>query len=303
MSDFLEKAVLRTLAYADVFDYPMTGEEVGRWLIRIQNPESRIQNLRDVLGRLRKQVLITKKGEFYCLKGREEVFDLRERREKNAVVKWKVARRVGKWLRVIPTVKMVAVTGALAMNNCDEEDDVDLMIVTASGWLWTTRLVVTLVLELLGLRRKPGDVRVANKVCVNVWLDEGDLGVKPGKYGLYLAHEVLQAEPVVVKEDVYKRFLRTNEWVRGWLPYGWEWRKKKLVQVQVQEKIEEKGSRLRSNSSLVERLAYGFQRWYMRRKKTREVVSETRAMFHPEDVGRKIMSKFKARMLKLQLKS
>jgi hypothetical protein len=312
----IKKAILRALVYADMFDYPLTEEEVGRWMIESkskfkskrkkedqENQENQLNQVKRVLEKLVDKGEVVGRGERLCLKGREKVFQIREERERWSREKWKIARRVGRWLKIIPIVKMVAVTGTLAMNNCREDDDVDLMIITSPGWLWTTRAVVTGWLVVLGLRRRPGVEKAKGKVCANVWLSEGDLKVEPGGYVLYLAHEVLQAEPVVDKGGIYSEFLAENAWVKDWLPEAWKWRMDKNQESRIKNQGEfssNLGSQQRlggGESCLIEEVAFRLQKWYMRGKITREVVTRTRAMFHPEDVGERVMRRYRERIL------
>ena len=42
---------------------------------------------------------------------------------------YKIAERVARWLRFVPFVRMVAVTGTLAMKNSEKESDIDFFVV------------------------------------------------------------------------------------------------------------------------------------------------------------------------------
>ena len=57
---------------------------------------------------------------FYFLEGRKDLVEKRIQNDKNSIVKYKIAERVARRLRFVPFVRMVAVTGTLAMKNCEK---------------------------------------------------------------------------------------------------------------------------------------------------------------------------------------
>src|SRR5258706_5721763 len=68
----LERAILETLAYSDVFDYPLRLDELYRYLpMRVE-----IGQLRQVLNSL--NGLLGMKDEFYFLSGREKTVQIRK---------------------------------------------------------------------------------------------------------------------------------------------------------------------------------------------------------------------------------
>ena len=155
----MEKAILETLVYGDVFDYPLEKREIWKYLIdyelRITNYELRIRKLEKGLAALLKDRKIEVGSGYYFLPGREKIVELRRKREKWSKKKFKKAERIANLLKIIPTVKLVGISGALAMENVDEGDDIDLFIVASANRLWLTRFLVTVLVELIGQRRKP----------------------------------------------------------------------------------------------------------------------------------------------------
>jgi len=128
----------------------------------------------------------------------------------------KIARKVARWLRLIPTIKMVAVTGALAMENSDKEDDVDLLIVTAKNRLWFSRGLVVTFLRFFGLYRRPRKIK--NMICPNMLLDEEHLVVHKKEQDLFSAHEVCQLKVLWEKDGIYQKFVKENQWAKRFLP-------------------------------------------------------------------------------------
>lgn len=206
-----KKAILRTLAYADVFDYPLTAREVHHFLIA----NGKI-NQHSVNQDLKKLPQVSQKESFYFLKGRGKIVSLRRKRERWSREKLKIAKRVAGWLKPIPSIRMVGVTGALAMKNSDEEDDVDLMIVTSKDRLWLSRGLIVTFLRLTGLYRRPDKIK--NKICPNMLLDESHLKIPKKEQDLFSAHEVCQLKLLWDRDETYQKFVKENQWSKRYLP-------------------------------------------------------------------------------------
>lgn len=315
----IEKAILKTLAYADIFNFPLTSGEIWGYLIarddnreykRIKNEFKRISEFEDCL-----KVLISggkiSADEGYCfLKGREKIVGLRKKREKWSREKVKKAKRIANLLKIIPTVKLVGISGALAMNNAEEGDDIDLFIITSSGRLWLTRFLVTLLVEVTGQRRKPRQGKLGNwrgfpynreaissfaykdKVCLNMFVDEVHLAVPPSERNLFTAHEVVQMKPLWSRDGVYQRFLRENLWVGKFLPNSLR---------NTRHETRDTILPLYPFLSGLERLLMVLQLKYMQKRRTTEKISPGRILFHPEDKGKWVLENLKLKMKKLKL--
>jgi hypothetical protein len=137
---------------------------------------------------------------------------LRRRRLEISRQKWLKAKKFVRILSLIPWIKLVCVTGALAMNNAEPADDIDLMIVTSANRLWLTRLLV-LIFGFPWLRRGR---KINDRLCFNLWLDETALPLK--ERNLYTAHELCQAKPIFDRDNTYQKFIQANLWYKRFLP-------------------------------------------------------------------------------------
>ncbi len=207
--------ICRTLVYADIFDYPLKEPEIFSYSIsrNALSLSSFGLSLRKAVGH--KQVF--SKGGYYYLPGREMIVAIRQRRKIASGNKMKIAQRIAFWLKFIPTVKMVAITGALAMDNSEKDDDIDLLIVTAKKRLWLTRFLTTFLVELVAERRRPKDQDFKDKICLNMFLDEENFPVPQSERNLFSAHEVCQLKPIWNRGGTYKRFIRENKWTTQFL--------------------------------------------------------------------------------------
>ncbi|MCL5995396.1 MAG: hypothetical protein M1546_04990 [Chloroflexi bacterium] len=208
-----QQAVLWTVAYADVFDYPLTLNEVHRYLWGL--PATR-KDVADILrpGRHRPLGLshVTGNGDlprggYYTLPGREAIAGLRTRRERMAARLWTKAWSYAQWIARLPFVRMVALTGSLAMGNVERNADIDYLIITEPNRLWLCRACVV-ALTLCAARR--GDT-----ICPNYFLSENALALR--ERNLYTAREFAQMIPLYGL-SAYQHMRACNPWVRNYLP-------------------------------------------------------------------------------------
>lgn len=294
----MEKAILKTLAYADIFDYPLTEAEIRKWLIEKKVDD--VGYFRQSLARLVAEGKIGSLAQFYFLPGRTHLLTVRQRRKKASLQKIKLAQKVAARLKLIAWIKMVAVSGALAVDNAREEDDIDLMIVTAADRLWLTRLSTIFLAELFARRRRPEDSEFADKICLNVFLDEGRLVMDKEERDLYFAHEVAQARPLWDRGGTYRTFIEKNTWIADFLP-NWQTEGGKKAKEESSHSLASLLLFLNPLASLLELLAFWAQRRYMAKRRTREIVSPTRAFFHPFDYRIHTLLEYQKRLEKLRL--
>lgn len=262
---------LLTLLYHDIFEYPLTLMELIKW-----EPGKKAMRLKYKIPGYE-----FKDGYFY-LKGRKGLVFKRTIRRRSSINKLKIVRKAVRVLNAIPQIKMVAVTGATAMFNARGESDIDLLIVTQKGRLWTTRLACLLALKLFGIPvRRFGENSEKDKLCLNMWLDDSSLTWPENDRNIYTAHEIAQIIPILNKDKTYEIFLNKNKWLKDYWPNS--------VKIPiVVKKITKK-----RKGNLTEFLLRDLQYLYMRKKISREVVRKDKAIFHPIDWGEKVLANFK----------
>ena len=282
-------AVLRTLAYAGIFNYPLRREEISKYLIldsAIRIQEAGIYNAIHRITTDRKGLIGEKEG-YYFLEGFEGGVKQRKRRRKIAKGKYKVAGRFVRWAKLIPTVKLVGVSGALAVDNAHEEDDIDLFIIAQAGTVWITRFLSVLLAEILRVRRCPSGTDIKDKICLNMFVDEKHMGVAENERDLFSAHEVVQMRPIYDRGGVYNRFIYMNRWVREYLPNAIG--QLKTATQNLKPRLPFAGNII----ALVEGFLKKIQLFYMRPKITQEVVADGYLRFHPVDARRVVLRRYK----------
>jgi hypothetical protein len=200
----VERAILQTIAYADVFNFPLTLTELERYLIGTTASGAEVFAC---IGRLQHNAMIEETEGYFTLAGREGLVALRRERSRRATRLWPLALRYGRWLARVPFVRMVAVTGALSVDNVTSEADIDYLLVTEPGRLWLSRLMVVSVVRWAAL--------FGVKLCPNYIVSETALVFE--EQNIYTAHDLAQMVPIAGRET-YRRLRTANQWVEGFLP-------------------------------------------------------------------------------------
>src|SRR6266699_1902963 len=135
----VEQAVVKSVAYADVFDYPLQAAEIHRYLHGVAGSWDATAT---ALARCCARGQVSHRDGFYMLAGREGLVNLRRRRAVQAERLWPTAVKYGHVIAGLPFVRMVAVTGSLAWDNVNDAGDIDYLIVTEAGRLWLCRWLI-----------------------------------------------------------------------------------------------------------------------------------------------------------------
>lgn len=278
----LKKAVLKTFIYSSLFDFPLTGYEVYYYLIELQASQEKVREI------LSKAKLVSKKDDYFFLNDNFNLVSKRIERKSASQQKWKIADKASRLLSCIPTIQVIGVTGGLAMNNADKEDDIDFLIIAYPGFLWITRFFSTILLDFFGLRRKPHQKNVKDLICLNMFLDTKHLGILLQDQNLYLAHEVLQMTPLLNRNHTYEYFLGQNKWVEKFLPNCWNVKNSDL---QLRTFSSHKFTLFLSALFYpLENFLYILQKKYMEKNMTSEKVNLHHIEFHPGNFKEKILS-------------
>lgn len=282
--------VVSALAYHHLFQDPLTIEQIHQLLIT--SVSISLASVRRSVEQLLRHHRIIQNGRNYALPGFSQQ-NIRQHGERTRASREKIfiARRAARCLSFIPWVKLVAVTGALAMENADESDDIDLMIVTDTNRLWLTRPIILLLTSIFFKRRKPIPLSLSpyplalrNALCLNLWIDEDALIIPKYQRNLYTAHELAQMIPLVNRNRTYEWMISVNAWGRKFLANAWE--KFQVLGMTYQVL---RGSRILDTLNY---FCYKLQRWYMLPKMTTERVSLHAAYFHPGNRSREILLRY-----------
>ena len=197
----LQRAILEALAYSDIFEHPLRLDELHRYLPM----RAEVGELTSALNSL--QGYVESQDEFYFLPGRADIVEIHRQREARSHELLPYAIRYGRILGSLPFVRMVALTGSLAVLNLSKNSDFDYMLVTAKGRVWTARLFAVALNRTANL--------FGHTLCPNLIVSETAL--QWPLHDLYSARELVQMIPITGM-DVYNRLMRANEWAEDFLP-------------------------------------------------------------------------------------
>ncbi|MEK9176003.1 MAG: hypothetical protein AAB520_01015 [Patescibacteria group bacterium] len=282
----LQRQVSKTLIYSDIFDFPLTLEEIHKYLIT--DKKNSIEKVKEVLQADKK---IKSKNGFYCLAGREKTISLRGHRQKESAKKIKNAYKIIKVFKFIPSIKLLGVSGSVSMKNADKNDDIDLFIISEFRSVWLSRLATVCILKLLRIYRGKNSVDVSNKFCLNMIIDEKNLVFQKSRQDIYSAHEIVQILPLLVRDNIYQKFINANLWTKKYLA-NFE---------PVEIKNENIGFVSRLSLQIVqilnlEKIAKLIQIAYMGKIKGKETIRDGFLAFHPHDPRKKILRSFKMKL-------
>ena len=207
-SDLREaRAVVDTIAYGAVFEYPMTLTEIHRSLMGVSLSRSEVSRL------LRHHPLIRESVDaeppYHFLKGRRS--SVEARREATRLTRELLARERSAidLVRRAPFVRMVAFSGATAHEN-SRDGDVDIFVVTARERTWAVAFLLFVAMKLLGRRRT---------ICLNYFLSEDRIAL--AERDPFTASQIVSLKPLS-GSGVFYRLVRANAWGASFFPNFWE---------------------------------------------------------------------------------
>ncbi|MEX2054919.1 MAG: hypothetical protein WD972_01945, partial [Candidatus Andersenbacteria bacterium] len=226
---YLEQAIFNTVRYFALFSLPVTATQIWRSLVippattQLRWDGHALYSLSAVQQALTtsvwlKQHLETEWG-YYCLPG--ERLLVRERLWRHTISqdKWKIVSRAAKLLSAVPFVRSLSVAGSVAQDNAKVTSDLDMFVIARHGRIWTARLLLLAVTQLLGRRRRHWDEQAPDKVCLNHYITDESLLMTPEIRTVFTAVEYTHHVPLT-GHALYRSFHATNDgWFKRFLMY------------------------------------------------------------------------------------
>ncbi|HAU98821.1 MAG: hypothetical protein UX04_C0002G0005 [Microgenomates group bacterium GW2011_GWF2_45_18] len=216
MNSRISSACIKALGYSAVFSFPLTFEEIFRFS-QTEKPFSRAELSRSLVM-LERAKKITKVREYYFFPGTSAWAEKRIRDREKFQEKLEYARSVGLCIARVWGVRGVLLSGSLGAGAVQSYDDLDFVVITRKGLMWTTRFLVVLFLKFVGLYRGKNDLankELEKKACTNLWMDESTLELPLEKQTLYSARELIQAQPIACPLELSERLLQKNTWMHS----------------------------------------------------------------------------------------
>lgn len=199
-----EFAILRTVLYSSLFEYPLTLPELRISLLQSLQDESSI--LDRYKGSPALQSVIDFREGCFFLRGRSHLPETRRLREAQSGAVLEENLRLLALICSIPFTRMVALSGSAAHLNLDDAGDVDLLMITRGNRVWTVALITLILTKLLGRRKT---------VCFNFVISDYRLRVE--QEDLFNANQMIHLRPLI-GYDVCRQFLGENPFVFTFYP-------------------------------------------------------------------------------------
>jgi hypothetical protein len=204
----LREAIIRTVCYFDLFDYPLTREEIAKWLYGASAGEGEV---RAAVNALVDEKKMKEENGLVFFSDREGLAAVRAERKIFSDRKWKRARRWARVYAALPGVELVGVGNTLAYDNAKDGSDIDFFIVTAAGAIWRTRFLCAALAAVFDLRPKANDNR--DKLCLSFFVTTEALEMLKlarGSEDIYMYYWTRLMRPLFGKTKTYELFRAAN---------------------------------------------------------------------------------------------
>jgi predicted nucleotidyltransferase len=199
------RSILRTLAYYDIFSYPLTVNEIYHSLgVNHTNPEE----IQRELESLSAQQLVYSKRQFYLLNNDEKFIERREKGNKLAIKRLQTAKRVSSFISRFPFIRGIMLSGSLSKGFMEEDSDIDFFVVTHPNRVWFSRLMLMAFKKIFLLNSK-------KLFCINYFVDAENLEIE--EKNIFTATELVTLLPTFGR-DTYEQLYQKNLWVKDFFP-------------------------------------------------------------------------------------
>lgn len=282
----IDDAIIATLAYFDIFDFPLKKNELKEYLY-YENPKN-IHELNSMTD------------EYITLKDRKLLIPQREKREKLAKKLWKKTKRYAYFMKCVPFIKMVAVCNNLSYNNPSKTSDIDLFVICEKNRLYLGRTLFTFWLHVLGIRRH--HKKISGRFCLSFFITEEHMNLEDillRNHDIYLAYWLKTLRPIFGKKN-YMRLLEKNKhWLKKYF-YEQTFHYDQIIDHSLIFKIIQTSQEWFLNLTIAPFLEKLLKRWQQKRASKKAlklnqsfpnvIISDTMLKFHDQD-RRKIIQK------------
>lgn len=199
------KSILKTLLYYDIFEYPLTAEEV---YIRCNIRRLTVEEIKNELECLVKNKYLYQFNKYYLVRNNPEFITKRLRGNELAKKYLTKARRVSRIIAWFPFVRAVFLSGSISKGFMNEKSDIDYFVITHPNRLWISRTLLMLFKKLFLLNSR-------KYFCINYFIDTAHFEIE--EKNLFTATELVTLLPVYGANH-YIEFYKSNDWVKSYFP-------------------------------------------------------------------------------------
>ncbi len=212
----LERAIVHTLLYFELFSYPLTEGEIWQFT-HDDAPEARqpgasasFEAFQEKLQDLENKGLVFRFQDFFQTQNDPAWVERRLEYNHRADTMLPVARRMSRLIAAFPYIRAVFVSGSLSKHCMRPDSDIDFFLITTPGRLWLARTMLVLFKKIFLFNSH-------KYFCVNYFIDTEHLEIE--EKNLFTATEVITLLPMYGREW-YQAFYRKNQWAWRRFPHS-----------------------------------------------------------------------------------
>ena len=201
----LKRDIIRTLAYYDIFSYPLTASEVYH---NLRDNHTSLDEVKRELEKLSRSQILHRKGEFYLLNNNDTYIKRREKGNQLAKKRLKTAQRVSGFISRFPFIRGIFLSGSISKGFMEEDSDIDYFVITHPNRVRFSRLMLMLFKKIFLLNSK-------KIFCINYFVDSENLEIQ--EKNIFTATELVTLLPTFSSE-MYEELYAKNIWMRQFYP-------------------------------------------------------------------------------------
>lgn len=201
----LKRDIIRTLAYYDIFSYPLTASEVYH---NLRDNHTSLGQIKKELKKLCENQVLHCIGEFYSLNNDDTYIKRREKGNELAKKRLKTAKRVSRFISRFPFIRGILLSGSISKGFMEEDSDIDYFVITHPNRVWFSRLMLMLFKKIFLLNSK-------KIFCINYFVDSENLEIQ--EKNIFTATELVTLLPTFSSE-MYEELYKKNVWMKQFYP-------------------------------------------------------------------------------------
>ena len=119
------------------------------------------------------------------------------------------AKLAAAFLQLTPFIRMIGLNGSVARGQAHQKSDIDFIIISKPGRVWTCRAFSFVLMAILGLKRYQN--KIAGRVCLNLYHTEDKMFLTC--HTKELAQNHAQTLPLWQQRKQFLDFAAQNQWV------------------------------------------------------------------------------------------
>lgn len=219
-----QDAIIATLAYFALFQYPLTLFEIWQYLLCSPTPCT-IADIDNIISTsLCVKSKIEQHNGLFFVPGRRNDGTLRLDRYRDAEAQYLSTIRDIRLLSCIPFVELICIVNRLSYSNARDDGDSDLLIVAKHHHIWLVRFLCASLMHILG--KRPGQRTKKNAICLSFFISDKNLSMESlqiprdnrGMPDVHFAVWLTQIVPIYDRGGIYQEWYQQNSWVEQCVP-------------------------------------------------------------------------------------